>query len=230
MAARSRTSSPRGKPPRTVTQRILGRRVRIPRFDWDSSYRRPRSTSVRKVHLSSAARFLAAINSPSGSSIVVFILVPILPIHGSPIRWWAQDLAASGSLCRGCCRAHHVAGSRPAGRLPGSTRPRAVRPGASSRSRRHVAHEETARASPAGGARVEDELVCVYDVAAQFRQCPALADDLGHLAELAAVPAPVAPILQCQTSEHSCPTASAWRNSGGITQVTRHGVRVARCR
>ena len=76
--SRSATSIPGGKPPRTVTHRMRRRRRRPVRGRW-SSLRRPRSMSVRSVHRNSAARFFAATKRSSGSSIVVFIRVTILP-------------------------------------------------------------------------------------------------------------------------------------------------------
>ena len=79
IADRSAKSTPRGRPPSTVTHRIAGRDLGVARRSPCSSRRRPRSTSSRNVERASAACFLAATKRSSGNSMVVFIWFYRLP-------------------------------------------------------------------------------------------------------------------------------------------------------
>ena len=78
MASRSATSMPRGTPPLTVTQ-AMAVALRLLRAGLCSCARKPVATRSRKGRRSSAARFLAATNSSSGRSMVVFIWLYSLP-------------------------------------------------------------------------------------------------------------------------------------------------------
>ena len=81
IAVRSVTSTPGGNPPLAVTQRIFFRPVHLFVRGAANCWRRPASTSSRSGLRNSAARFLAAMSSSSGNSIVVFIRLAIFTYY-----------------------------------------------------------------------------------------------------------------------------------------------------
>ncbi len=98
--ARSSGSTPGGRPPSTVTHRMLDRAAGSLRRSPRNSRRRPRSTRARSVVRDSAARFFAATKRSSGSSMVVFIWLHRIPnLWSTPHR---RDIGDAGNVTDRC--------------------------------------------------------------------------------------------------------------------------------